>query len=92
MSTQPPPGRSSTREYQAQRAAARPDTTTPLHTGAMMPTEELPDLRKLDQPRSRPLVLSVTILHRGRMVTISSEGRSLDEFCDLLDSRLGVAR
>jgi len=82
-------------ELAAQRAR-RADTTTPL-TGAMMPTDELPDLpgeREQAQTRSKPtpLVLSVTILWRGRMITIASEGRSLDQFCDLLDDRLGVAQ
>lgn len=80
----------------AQRAAARADTTTPL---PRMQTEQLPDLpaeqaqaAAREQSKVKPLVLSVTILHRGRMITISSEGRSLDQFCDLLDDRLGVAQ
>lgn len=81
----------------AKRAA---DTLTPLHPP--MPTEQLPEPPALF-PETEPatvapelaaqqttLVISVTILHRGRLITIASEGRSLDAFCDLLDRRFGV--
>jgi len=77
--------------------AKRADTTTPLAdtlgkaalaTVPEPPTEPADDLA----PQQTTLVLSVTILHRGRLITIASEGRTLDAFCDLLDKRFGVAR
>jgi hypothetical protein len=67
----------------------RPDTTTPLVGKA--PLEDVPEPPKAPEVTPRVLVMSITILYRGRQITISSEGRSLDEFCDLLDRRLGAA-
>jgi hypothetical protein len=85
------------RQQQAreEQRARRADVITPL---ASLPTEDLPgdlpDMRKAPavKEEARRLVLSVTIMHRGRMITISSEGRSLEAFCDMLDDRLGVAQ
>jgi hypothetical protein len=55
----------------------RADTTTPL----------------AEQPAKAPrpiIVLSTTVAYRGRVITISNEGMTLDAFCDMLDKKFGV--
>jgi hypothetical protein len=64
------------------------DTTTPLVGKVPLETPPEPPAPKATP---RTLVMSITILYRGRQITIASEGRTLDQFCDLLDDRLGVA-
>lgn len=67
------------------------DTTTPLFPE----TVGKAGLATLPEPPAAParpvIVLSVTIVYRGRQITISNDGMTLDQFCDLLDKRLGVA-
>lgn len=67
--------------------AKRADTTTPLVGRA--PLEQLPDPPVA--PARPVIVLSTTVAYRGRIVTISNEGMTLDAFCDMLDKRFGVA-
>jgi len=86
--------------------ARRPDTTTPLtpleaQTIGAVPLATVPGPPLFPDatdpptddlaPQQTTLVISTTILHRGRLITIASEGRTLDAFCDLLDKRFGVA-
>jgi hypothetical protein len=54
----------------------RADTTTPLA-----------------EPKApRPIiVLSTTVAYRGRVITISNEGMTLDAFCDMLDKKFGAS-
>lgn len=61
----------------------------PLETVGKAPLESL-DTAPAAAPRPA-IVLSVTIVYRGRQITISNDGMTLDQFCDLLDKRLGVA-
>jgi hypothetical protein len=53
----------------------RADTTTPMA-----------------EPKApRPIiVLSTTVAYRGRVITISNEGMTLDAFCDMLDKKFGA--
>jgi len=45
-----------------------------------------------DPPKLRPIiVLSTTVAYRGRIISISNEGMTLDAFCDMLDKKFGVA-
>jgi hypothetical protein len=62
----------------------RPDATTPLGE-APAPAAEPP---KKPAPA---IVLSFQTIYRGRLITITGEHMTLDQFCDLLDARLGVA-
>lgn len=69
---------------QTQDIASQP---TPLVGRA--PLETIPDLPAAIDDRDgqhdyRPG-------YRGRQITISNDGMTLDQFCDLLDKRLGVA-
>jgi hypothetical protein len=78
-------------------ADLRPDTTTPLGNGTMMPTEQLPDPPahvEEEQPivEERAITLRTQISYRGRAIWIESKGLTLDSFCDMLDQRLGVAQ
>jgi len=72
----------------------RADTTTPLVGKA--PLEDVPDppaAPTQDEP-AKPapaIVLSFQTIYRGRLITITGEHMSLDQFCDLLDRRLGAA-
>lgn len=64
---------------------AKPDTTTPLG--------EEPKSAPAEKP-AKPapaIVLSFQTIYRGRLITITGEHMTLDQFCDLLDARLGVA-
>lgn len=60
----------------------RPDTTTPL--GEPPPAAPAPAPRPV-------IVLSTTVAYRGRIITISNEGMTLDAFCDMLDKKFGRA-
>lgn len=73
----------------AEAATKRADIKTPLGaTPPAFPTEELPDLRPA---APKPIiVLATTVAYRGRIVTISNDGMTLDAFCDMLDKRFGV--
>lgn len=63
----------------------KPDTTTPLVGKA--PMADVPD-----PPKAKPvIVLSTTVAYRGRIITVSNEGMTLDAFCDMLDKKFGVA-
>jgi hypothetical protein len=65
----------------------RADTTTPLVGRASL--ETLPE----PPAPARPIVvLSTTVIYRGRQVTITNDGMTLDQFCDMLDKRFGVAQ
>jgi len=64
----------------------KPDTTTPLV--GKVPLETLPEPPKATKPI---IVLSTTVAYRGRIVTISNEGMTLDAFCDMLDKKFGAA-
>lgn len=64
----------------AELAATRADTTTPLAESAAPVTKPEP-----------LIVLSMSIVYRGRAITITGEHMTLDQFCDMLDRRLGVA-
>jgi hypothetical protein len=75
-------------------ADLRADTTTPLGTGTMMPTEELPDPpAPVEEPApildARAITLRTQIMYRGRAIWIEARGLTLDSFCDMLDTRLG---
>jgi len=77
------------RQARLAAAAKRADVLTPL--GSPPPAfevETLPDPPKAQRPI---IVLSTTVAYRGRVVTISNEGMTLDAFCDMLDKRFGVA-
>lgn len=67
----------------------RADTTTPLVGRA--PLETLPDPPSAPAPKTEKaqhrITVQTTVEHRGRSFTISAEGITLDEFCDLLDKR-----
>jgi hypothetical protein len=75
---------------EAQRAAdalndRRADTTTPL---------EAPDAAEQAEDKAKPapaIILSFQTIYRSRLITITGEHMSLDQFCDLLDKRLGAA-
>lgn len=89
-------------QSRADLAAQRADTTTPLgQAPPAFETEELfsnpaPPLPAqaapaADPPKPAPaIVLSFQTIYRGRLITITGEHMSLDQFCDLLDKRLGV--
>jgi hypothetical protein len=53
----------------------RADTTTPIEPKAPRPI----------------IVLSTTVAYRGRVITISNEGMTLDAFCDMLDKKFGAS-
>jgi hypothetical protein len=65
------------------------DTTTPLVGKA--PLEALPEPPTAPAPARPVIVLSTTVAYRGRIITISNDGMTLDQFCDLLDKKFGVA-
>lgn len=70
------------REAHASLVEQRADTTTPLAESAV------------PAPVTKPeplIVLSMSIVYRGRNITITGEHMTLDQFCDMLDRRLGVA-
>lgn len=51
------------------------------------------DAAQAPAPAPKPvIVLSTTIAYRGRIITISNEGMTLDAFCDMLDKRFGAAQ
>lgn len=66
------------------------DTTTPLKVGRA-PLEQLPEPPAQVAPKAekaaRRITVQTTVEHRGRSFTISAEGMTLDQFCDLLDER-----
>ena len=85
-------------------AARRADVTTPLHdartpqtdapapaTLGKAPLADVPEPPKAEKP-APAIVLSLTTIYRGRQITITGENMTLDQFCDLLDRRLGVAQ
>ncbi|HEY3228557.1 MAG TPA: hypothetical protein VGJ87_05005 [Roseiflexaceae bacterium] len=39
----------------------------------------------------RKIVISTQVAYRGRLLTITAEGYTADQLCDLLDKRFGVA-
>lgn len=68
------------------------DTTTPLGaTREAFATETLPDPTVATEKPARPIiVLSTTVAYRGRIITISNDGMTLDQFCDMLDKKFGA--
>lgn len=66
----------------AELLAQKADVTTPLPVATPAAEPAKP---------ARTVVLSYTVIYRGRSITINAEGMSLDAFCDMLDARLGVA-
>lgn len=100
----PPPRNVNARRADTSAPLAAPPTTgemlraigiTPLEaqTIGAVPLATTPDPPAADDlaPQQTTLIISTTILHRGRLITIACEGRTLDAFCDLLDKRFGVA-
>lgn len=81
--------RERTRQARLREAAKRADVTTPL--GSTPPAFELETLPEPPKAAKPIIVLSTTIAYRGRIVTISNEGMTLDAFCDMLDKRFGAA-
>lgn len=67
----------------------RADVTAPL--GDTKPAFELETLPEPPKAAKPIIVLSTTIAYRGRIVTISNDGMTLDAFCDMLDKRFGAA-
>lgn len=73
----------------------RVDTTTPLVGRA--PMEQLPDPPAPADPPAEPakparsITLATMITYRDYEITITATGLNLDQFCDMLDRRLGVA-
>lgn len=67
------------------------DVKTPLVGKA--PLEDVPEPPTAPAaPTPRPIiVLSTTVIYRGRQITISNDGMTLDQFCDILDKKFGVA-
>jgi hypothetical protein len=61
------------------------DTTTP-RIGAV-PLETVPEPMPSIEKAARKISVSTTVEHRGRSFTITAEGVTLDQFCDLLDAR-----
>lgn len=76
----------------------RADTTTPLDTVGAVPLDTLPDPPAHPAPAAssakpaRSVTLATTIQYRDYAVTITATGMLLDEFCDMLDKRLGVVQ
>lgn len=69
----------------------RADATTPLpETVGAVPLETLPE-PTTEKPARPIIVLSITVAYRGRIVTIANDGMTLDQFCDMLDRKFGVA-
>lgn len=81
---------------QAEAAAKRADTTTPIKPA--FETEQLPEppalAAQIEEPApdggpgkpKKPLItLSTTVQHRGRVITIQATDITVDRFCDLLD-------
>lgn len=80
----------------ANRQARNADTTTPL-APAVPPQIAAAATGLLDtdtgELRDAPpptIVLSFTVIHRGRQITISTSDMRLDAFCDMLDKKFGV--
>lgn len=70
------------------------DTKTPMVGRA--PVETLPDPPAAPAPTpesarpARSVALATTITYRDYAITITATGLNLDQFCDMLDKRLGV--
>lgn len=74
----------------------RADVSTPLpETVGAVPLDTLPEPpaampAATQQKPPRAVTLATTINYRDYDVTITATGMLLDEFCDMLDKRLGV--
>lgn len=75
----------------------RADVTTPLpETVGAVPLDTIPDPPTRRAPATestrpaRSVTLATTISYRDYDVTITATGMLLDEFCDMIDKRLGV--
>lgn len=78
------------------RRAARRNMSAPAYR---MPEADLPDPPSAAQPAAEPeqpadavlplpvVTLSTRIAHRGRVITVTATGMTIERFCDLLDSR-----
>lgn len=89
------------RERARQAAAKRAGVLTPLFsdgepTIGKVPLATLPEPPARAAPAAEPkkparsVTLATTISYRDYDVTITATGMLLDEFCDMLDKRLGV--
>lgn len=70
----------------------RADVKTPLgQTPPAFQTEELPDLRgPAALPKAAPartFSIATEIAYRGRVLTVTAQGMTIDQFCDLMDDR-----
>jgi hypothetical protein len=70
------------------------DVKTPLGTVGRVPLETLPEPPA--QPAAEPakaarsITLATTVGYRDYEITVTATGFTLDQFCDMLDKRLGV--
>lgn len=87
------------RQARLAEAAKRADTLTPLFSDSepaigKAPIESLPEQHTpVAQPKVekaapvRKFSISTEIAYRGRTLTVSAEGMTIDQFCDLMDDR-----
>lgn len=74
----------------AESAAKRADAITPLTPAVTAAATGLP---ADDAPPAKAAIgISTQVIYRGRIFTLTPDpGMTLNEFCDLLDRRFGVA-
>lgn len=78
----------------AARASLRDDpvdTTTPLVGKAPLETLPEPPAPAAEPAKpARSITLATTVGYRDYEITVTATGFTLDQFCDMLDKRLGV--
>jgi hypothetical protein len=70
----------------------RADTATPLATIGKVAPDELPT-PPMDKAKAAPvrsITLTTEITYRDYEIKITATGYTLDQFCDMIDKRLGV--
>lgn len=80
------------RERARQAAAKRADVLTPLGIVGKAPLETIPEPPAETQQlasgkTARKFSISTEIAYRGRVLTVTAEGMTIDQFCDLMDDR-----
>lgn len=81
------------KQAEAKRAADalngyRADTTTPLESVGKAPLATLPEPPKAEaKAPARTFSISTEIAYRGRTLTVTAQGMTIDQFCDLMDDR-----